>query len=577
ANDYSFSQLSGSLSTSQAPVTGNATKFVTASGLTGGNGTIVCEDANGNLKDSGCSTSGGGSVLLSPGAGVDQTINQTSTSNLLVNRLNYFKSAAALGLQAAINDCANNPSSGCTVLLAPGTTTACNISVPAKVKLVGHGVNGSLLKCGTNNQPVLSITGNNAELYDFDVEHTVMPVAGGDGIVTCGGCDRLKIYDVRSANNYIGFNLGWVTYSELFDGIAEYNVSNGVQFTPDQTNKTNQWEVRGFLSEQNGGNGFDLTLNSGWSSWQGTCPHFSNHTQSFGNNGYGYNIDYNNAASSGIADCWFNGTFASQNNNSGYYLNLGPAGGRNAILTHVYSEQSGYSATTMPTYGYNKGCNGATCPGSPSNLGYGIEITANCDPTPGPIITGPILWQNSFSGGVSACNGTQWVDVSSHTNGQASSANAYQRAGIAMRGSRQSVIGGYERKGSTQLYGVEISNSADFPAVIGTQFEAGFTANIQQTTTPTHVLNQVYTTQHKRVAGCATSTTQFATCSVSFSWAAPFADTSYTPLCWAITSTGTGIVNASAKSASGLTIFETNLFSGTAFNASEIDCVGYHD
>src|SRR5581483_6798572 len=249
--DYSFSQISGTISTSQIPATGNATKFVSSSGLSGGNGTIVCEDASGNLKDSGCSTSGGGAVLLSPGAGVDQTINQTSTSNLLVNRINYFKSAAALGIQAAINDCANNPGSGCTVILPPGTTTACNISVPAKVKLVGHGVNGTLLKCGTNNQPILSITGNNVELYDFDVEHTVTPIAGGDGIVTCGGCDRLKIYDVRSANNYIGFNLGWVTYSELFDGIAEYNVSNGVQFTPDQTNKTNQWEVRGFLSEQN--------------------------------------------------------------------------------------------------------------------------------------------------------------------------------------------------------------------------------------------------------------------------------------------------------------------------------------
>jgi hypothetical protein len=562
--------------------TNSATKLMTAGTTAGGTGALLCNDANHNATDSGCSAASGGNTLLSPGAGVNQAIVQPANTNLSVNRFETIKFAADLGLQAAITDCANNSGGNCLVILPAGTTSACNVTLGAHIAIRGMGRAMSTVSCNTNNVPVLHVTGScsSSSISDLTVIHTgTIPVSGGDGIVWDGGCDRGTISNVKASDNYIGLNVGWNTHGDIDQVIAENNVSHGVQFTPDLTHKTSQWKVSRTLSEQNGGDGFHMALDNTFTSWQGTCPDF-NSSETFGNNGYGFRIDATGSTSSGFGDCFMHGVEASQNNNSGFFFNLGTSGGRNLIVDGIYSEQAGFAASTMPSYGYQGNCNGAIpCPGNPSNVGYGIEIAATCDASPGPVISNGILWQNSFSGGISACKATQWNNISTYTNGQAAGGLSYQKAGISLRGNNQTVTAGYHGHGSSELYGVEISNGADFPAVIGTQFDTSLTNSIKFSTTPSHGIRRDVTEQTKRVSGCTTPNTQFGTCDSVVTWPLPFADSSYTVVCTgegiSFVAVLQGVVSKNSASATVRT-FKGDA-GGTTAGFTTINCTATHD
>jgi hypothetical protein len=388
--------------------------------------------------------------------------------------VNLTGSSTTGGIQEAITAAA--AVTGIAVL-PNGTTTACGVTVPTNTTVVGYGVSMSTVQCATAGTAVFTVTGSGVEMSGFTAKHiTNTPTSGGNGITVNGGAARVRLHDLKTNFNFDGLNLGWTTYGEVTNVISEFNQNDGVKFVPDSTNKTNQWEVKGTLSEQNLLHGFELSLPAGFTNVQATCPHFSGWTQTFGNVGNGWKLSGSAATTSGIADCFFSGTFASQNNASGYLLDLGTNGGRNAILSGVYSEQAG---TFTGTAGFAQASQSAT------NVGYGIEITAACDSTFSPQITSGGMWANSFSGIITACPETVITGVSTFKNGVAASGSAFNRAGISVRATNVQVSGGtHKDSGGNETAGIEVSNSADTPHINDFVCDSSISTCIVATTQP---------------------------------------------------------------------------------------------
>jgi hypothetical protein len=348
-----------------------------------------------------------------------------------------------------------------------GTYTACGLTLSTSyVRLRGLDTEGSVIQCATASSPVLTVSGGNGdEVSGITFEHiTNTPTCpGGNGTSTCGdglqiagGTYGTKVSNVQADSNYNGFTLGYTSYGEFSNSRDEYNQNHGVAFIMDATHKVMQWQVSRVLSQQNLGNGFDMTCPASFSSVQTSSPYITGWTQAYGNVGNGFHFSCSAATSSGIADLWINGAFASQNNASGFYFDLGPNGGRNLIVNSFYSEQSG---TYTGAAGFAKTSQSAT------NVGYGIEITSSCDNTPAPVLTGGVLWQNSYSGAISSCSGTSFSNVDGFDNGFAS-ASAQTEALLTVNASAVSINSWWAKKGTTQTYGIYIE-SGDIPSVVG--------------------------------------------------------------------------------------------------------------
>lgn len=360
-----------------------------------------------------------------------------------------------------------------TFNLCSGTLTTSN------VRLTGSGFQSGSLQCATANARVLTVSGNGVEVSNLNIKHiTNSPTSGGDGLVIAAGTTSDRINGNLIQQNYNGLVLGPTSFGIAHGNYVQRNNNHGVVFLSDGTSQVMQWDTNTNLSQQNLGNGFDFTLGAAISSLQITCPRFIADT-AYGNAGYGFNISASAATTSGIADCFFSGmSFASINNNTGFRIDLGPNGGRNLLIDGGFAEDSG-------TYDGPAGFAGATQ--TPTNVGHGLEITSSCDGTTPPQISGMEFWQNSYSGAISSCAGTQFSNISAFKNGLAGSANSYERAGVAIRASKISVIGGYFRdSGSNMPNGVDISNSAD-NLMVQVTCDAGVANCIQQTTTPANL------------------------------------------------------------------------------------------
>ena len=357
-----------------------------------------------------------------------------------------------------------------------GSYSACSLTLSvANVSLIGLNTDGASIQCATASSPVLTISGAGDSISNINLKHiTNSPTCpGGAGTSTCGsglqvtgGATRVKISDVHSNFNYNGFDLGYTTYSEISNSISEFNNGDGINFVMDATHKNMQWQVSRVLSEQNLGNGFNMTCPNSFTSVQTPGPYISGWTIAYGNAGKGFKFSCSAATTSGISDVFIGNTFASQNNDSGFYFDLGPNGGRNLVVTGGYSEQAG-------TYPGTAGFSSATQ--TPTNVGHGVDITSSCDNTPAPNITGMTLWGNSYSGIHAACPGTSLTALNSYGNG-AASANAQTESGIEIDATNVQVNGGYHRKGSTQTYGVYVF-SGDTPSIVGPVCDSSISAS----------------------------------------------------------------------------------------------------
>jgi hypothetical protein len=85
----------------------------------------------------------------------------------------------------------------------------------------------------------------------------------------------------------------------------------------------------------------------------------------------------------------------------------------------------------------------------------------------------------------------------------------------------------------------------------------------------------------KRVAGCTTAATQFATCSTTVTWNTPFADTNYTVSCTGdLPTSGAPIIQGmdgtGTKSGTSITV-QTAALTAVAANFTTINCIAVHD
>jgi len=352
-------------------------------------------------------------------------------------------------------------------LLFSDTYTACGLTLSVSdVTLYGLNQDGTSIQCATASSPVLTVSGSGDQVDGMTFKHiTNSPTCpGGNGTSTCGdglqiagGASRAKIINVHTNFNYNGIALGYTTYSEYSNSVSEYNNNHGVVFVMSSSTPNMQWQVSRILSEQNLGNGFDMTCPASFSSIHTPGPYFTGWTTTYGNAGYGYNFSCSAATASGISDVWMSAVFASTNNNSGFNFDFGSNGGRNNIVSGVYSEQNG--AYTGPA-GF------AQTTQSASNVGSGINITSACDNTTPPSITGGVTWQNSYSGITTACPGTSISNISAFDNGFAS-ASPQTEAGVTINATNVQVNGGYLKKGTTEIYGVYVQ-SGDTPSIFTT-------------------------------------------------------------------------------------------------------------
>lgn len=363
-------------------------------------------------------------------------------------------------------------------LIVDGTFSLCSGTLPASNVTITSGHQGGTLQCGTANVPVLTISTNGIEVANLNIRHTVSPTTGGDGIVVNGGLTSTNIHHNKIQQNYNGANLGDTSNSRFDKNYIQLNNNDGVTFTANASRPVMQWYLDGDLSQKNLGWGYRFQLPSGFNGVHNTGPWFSGWTQTFGNSLGGFAFIGSLATSSGISDVWLGDVFSSQDNGTGFYFDNGSNGGRNIIIANVYAEQEG-------TYNGVAGFSSAVQ--TPTNAGYGIYFTSACDSTPGPVLTGAVLWENSDSGVRSDCVGTTMSNIQAFKNGMAGSPNSYQRAGVALRGSNSSINGGFFRdSGSLMINGVDISNNAN-NLTVNVNCSSTVATCVKQTTTPANI------------------------------------------------------------------------------------------
>lgn len=398
--------------------------------------------------------------------------------------------SAYASAQLALNDI--NPGD---TMMVDGTYALCNGSLStSNAQLIGSGFQSGVLQCGTANAPVLSVSGN-IVFNAINLKHTVNPTSGGDGLVILGGTTSVRITNSLIQLNYNGLVLGYSSFGVVTANYIQRNNNHGVVFKSDGVSQVMQWAMSGNLVQQNLGDGYNFVLGGSVTGLQITCPTFEGET-SYGNAGKGWDISASAATTSGIGDCfWGASSFASFNNDDGFYLDPGPNGGRNFQIVGGFSELSGQ---------YTGGAGYSNATQSATNIGYGVEITSSCDSTISPMVVGMTLWQNSYSGVISSCTGTEFANISAFKSGISGSSNSWQRAGVAVRASNIGVHGGYMRNsGGAQTYGVDISNSADTPDILGVRCDSTTTTCINASTSPANGF-QSYVGNKRLIIGTGT-------------------------------------------------------------------------
>lgn len=128
--------------------------------------------------------------------------------------------------------------------------------------ILGLGTEATFLTSASKSLPAIQVFG---ALQDWGVKHlslTRAPVAvvGGVGVLQTETMDAGYLDDIRVSKHYIGLSLSATGYSRLTHSTLIYNVSHGVEFTPDALFGTSgyQWALDDVISQQNGGDGFRI-------------------------------------------------------------------------------------------------------------------------------------------------------------------------------------------------------------------------------------------------------------------------------------------------------------------------------
>ena len=170
-------------------------------------------------------------------------------------------------------------------------TTTAKITVTGdNFELIGDNQFTSVIDCSDVDAPVFEIANDIDVVFEsMTIKHTGTPIAGGDGIKFLGITQISRVWNAYVINNYVGLNLGPASYSVVGgQTIVTNNISHGISIAANATSSSLQWHIDGMLSENSGGNNYDVDATGGspgnatMGNWHGA--------HSFGGSGYGLRV-----------------------------------------------------------------------------------------------------------------------------------------------------------------------------------------------------------------------------------------------------------------------------------------------
>lgn len=478
-------------------------------------------------------------------------------------------SSATSGIKEAINSL---PTSGGTVSMPPGTLAVCNLNIGLNsTTLTGQG-RATMLSCSDTVSPVVTISANTADvtLKNFGVTRTVTPTSTAHGIVVQAEANRALLMDLYVENQYHGLKLGGLPYARGVRIISQHNVADGFNF--DGSVDAPQWDMADNLSQVNGGIGYDYTNTSGVAR---TCPRFFR-SDTFANGSYGYKISA--AVGSAIYDCSILESIVGTDNNSEIYLDTR---GRNHKVGSIFAELAG---TNNLPIGY------PAATATPSDVGYGVEITANNDTVDSSAtisVQNSKFDSNSYSGVISLTPGVVVTGNTFSFNGAAQNASHQTRAGVSVQAEKMVVTDNSFTTISAalnQLYGIQVGGTSINYALLGPNFFDPSLIPVQFDTAPNYYgIGTPDFIAQRFGATCATAATAGASCTSTYTFtnpatstAIPFPNSNYTSACSLVSPTGTPMLAITSKAAGTLTISITAA-TAVASSAAAVECLLRHD
>lgn len=323
--------------------------------------------------------------------------------------------------------------------------------------VIGQGIGSTILSASDAATPMFKVSANSTqvELGHMRWTRTVNATAGGHGFdgQSNTGKNYYFLHDLLVENQYVGLNLGSVTYGWVRNVTSVKNFSDGFRVEGDVPSGSVQWEISDSTSDQNVGDGFRIDINT----LSGVGP-FCHQCHATLNSGYGFDIT-GNSGSVFVSNVFLDRPIASSNGNSGIFINWA----KNVHIVNPYVELAGVNAT------------GRTLGTAASHVGYGIELSANGFTTNPIVIAGGQSNSNSYSG---LSVGAGWVEVTGtafNQNGQGSGLTDAQNAGVNVAGGDVSLVGLQARPQGTTKWG--LNYSAGTVSLGGNDFQ-GVTAGI---------------------------------------------------------------------------------------------------
>lgn len=231
------------------------------------------------------------------------------------------------------------------------------VGLLSKQKLWGHGRGVTKITSMSTTEPLIYFAGSVAglALSGVTLDRGVTPTSTAHGI----DFNRIGegwIDDVYVLNHYYGILLGEAGFSNLRNSQISKNYNDGVRMQTGSTGQL-QWTLRNLLIDQNAGNGLAVfAVGSAASTSLGEWDMIS----TFANSGWGIRVE--GESGKAIHGVRLRSSFIGQDGNS--ELRLNTFGGHHKITDNFF-ELSGTGTT------------GRTLATAASNIGMGIDITAN--------------------------------------------------------------------------------------------------------------------------------------------------------------------------------------------------------
>lgn len=335
------------------------------------------------------------------------------------------------------------------------------------MKLRGEGTTASKITVTTAGSAAISINGglSNVEISGFTLTRSVTATSGGDGIRSAGvSIGQSTIRDMVVEKHYQGLNLGVTDWSSIVNVVVQKNVYDGIVLSNHASDGQLQWSLDGVLMQMNGNRGMLVSSVAGPS---GVTLGTWRNIATFANNSFG--IAVSGLAGTPINGVRIYGAFIGQDGNSELYLNT--YGGQH-LVADTFLELAG-TGTTGPTLST-----------AASNVGSGLEVTANNVDVQ---ITNSHANGNSLDGFY--LNGTNHMlgNCRATNNGLALTSN--RRNGVLSNQGRVVISGGAYGNtgvGTSQQYGAFVANGTNL-AVTGADLTNNATAVTGATSNSTYI------------------------------------------------------------------------------------------